>query len=82
MIIEYPLAEEDDSEARREEKRQERQVAKARRLRAWRESERVATSEESAMRLGGDARRQELLGVRAACLPGLVFLFHEVGLWG
>lgn len=79
MIIEYPLAAEADSEARQEEKRKERQIAEARELRTRRELERVAMSKESAVRLGRDARRQELLAVRASCLPGLVFLFHEVG---
>lgn len=79
MIVEYPLAEErDENKERLEEKRKENEVAEARKARERREIERAAREEESAVRLGGEAKRKELLAVREACLPGLVFLYHEV----
>lgn len=79
MIVEYPLAEERlDNKERLEEKRKEGEVAEARKARGRREIERAAREEEAAVRLGAEARRKELLAVREACLPGLVFLFHEV----
>lgn len=83
MIVVYPQAESgkedsDDSEEVLEERRKAEDVAAARKRRVVQEKERVARAEETARRLGHDAREEELMRVREACLPGLVFLFHEV----
>ncbi|CAM9210540.1 unnamed protein product [Ectocarpus sp. 12 AP-2014] len=68
-----------------EEERKAKEVAEARRKREREEEEAIRAAEETASRAEEAARREELLGVRAACLPGLVFLAHEVahstGLW-
>lgn len=60
------------------EKRKAKEVAEARRKREREEEEAIRAAEETASRAEEVARREELLGVRAACLPGLVFLAHEV----
>ncbi|CAM9936322.1 unnamed protein product [Ectocarpus sp. 12 AP-2014] len=68
-----------------EEERKAKEAAEARRKRERKEEEAIRAAEETASRAEEAARREELLGVRAACLPGLVFLAHEVahstGLW-
>ncbi|CBN79913.1 expressed unknown protein [Ectocarpus siliculosus] len=68
-----------------EEERKAKEVAEARRKREREEEEAIRAAEETASRAEEAARKEELLGVRAACLPGLVFLAHEVahstGLW-
>lgn len=61
-----------------EEERKAKEVAEARRKRERNEEEAIRAAEETASRAEEVARREELLGVRAACLPGLVFLAHEV----
>ena len=61
-----------------EDMRKAKEVAEARGRRAREERAGVARAAEAAGRAEAVARREELLRVRQACLPGLVFLTHEV----
>lgn len=61
-----------------EENRKAKEVADVRRRREREEEESVKGMEEAARRAGEAAREEEMLRVREACLPGLVFLAHEV----
>lgn len=61
-----------------EEKRKAKEVVEARQRREREEEESVKGMEEAARRAGQAAREEEMLCVRATCLPGLVFLTHEV----
>ena len=61
-----------------EASRKAKEVADVRRRREREESESVAGMEEAARRAAEAAREEEMLRVREACLPGLVFLAHEV----
>ena len=62
-----------------EDRRKAKEVAEARGRRAREERASVARAAEAARCAEAVARREELLRVREACLPGLVFLTHEVG---
>lgn len=78
----YALEERDDDEdeeqwAVREKQRAEAVVGVVER-RDSRERERVDVATESARLRGVSHRKEELRRVREACLPGLVFLYHEV----
>lgn len=89
MVVSFPMDQEADEEEEafwgdgdetrvREEKRKARKVAEARDRRAQEEEELIRGEEEAARRAGEAAREEELLRVREACLPGLVFMAHEV----
>ncbi|CAN0140320.1 unnamed protein product [Scytosiphon promiscuus] len=91
MVVSFPMEQDveevEDEEAFwgggdeirvREEKRKAKEVEMARQRRAREEEESIRGEEEAARRAGEVAREEELLRVREACLPGLVFLAHEV----
>lgn len=91
MVVSSPMDEEDEGWERwkrdwgrgdelvmMEERRKAKEVAQARQRREREEEESVREMEEVARRAGEAARKEELLSVREACLPGLVFLAHEV----
>lgn len=61
-----------------EARRQAGVVAEGRAGRLKDEKEAVRKGEEEARLVGETTRREELLRVRKACLPGVVFLAHEV----
>eukprot|EP00903_Cladosiphon_okamuranus_P012066 g11327.t1 len=95
MVVSFPNYEEEEGEESGwgpgdeirvfEEKRKAEEVVEARQRREREEEESVRGVEEAARRAGKAAREEEMLCVRHACLPGLVFLSHEVahdtGLW-
>ena len=90
MVISFPNEEEEREESGwgpgdevrvLEEKRKAKEVVEARQRREREEEESVMGMEEAARRAGEAAREEEMLCVRDACLPGLVFLTHEVSWW-
>lgn len=91
MVVSCPIEEEEEGgesgwgpgdEVRvLEEQRKAKEVADARQRREREEEESVEGMEEAARRAGEAARKEEMLCVRGACLPGLVFLTHEVSWW-
>lgn len=91
MVVSFPNDEEEEKgesnwgpgdEVRvLEEKRKAKEVVEARQRREREEEESVRGMEEAARRAGKAAREEEMLCVRDACLPGLVFLTHEVSWW-
>lgn len=90
MVVSLPLEEEGEEESGwgpgdevrvLEEKRKAKEVAEARQRREREEQESVKGMEDAARRAGETAREEEMLRVREACLPGLVFLAHEVSWW-
>eukprot|EP00752_Nemacystus_decipiens_P004160 g3806.t1 len=94
MVVSFPNEEEKGGESGwgpgdevrvTEEKRKAKEVIEARQTREREEEESVKGMEEAARRAGEVAREEEMLRVRGACLPGVVFLTHEVahdtGLW-
>lgn len=88
MVVSFPNEEEvegqesvwgpGDEVQELEAKRKAKAVVEARQRREKEEEESVEGMEEAARRAGEVAREEEMLCVRAACLPGLVFLTHEV----
>lgn len=91
MVVSFPNEDDEDGEESGwgpgdevrvlEEKRKAQEVVEARRRREREEEESVRGMEEAARRAGEAAREDEMLCVRGACLPGLVFLTHEVSRW-
>lgn len=88
MVVSFPNEKEEEPEESGwgpgdevrvlEEKRKAKEVVDARQRREREEEESVKGVEEAARRAGEAAREDEMLKVRNACLPGLVFLTHEV----
>ena len=59
-------------------RRMARAVAEKRSRRAKEAEEELARVEEAKRQLAATTRKEEMLNVRAACLPGVVFMAHEV----
>lgn len=78
MIISHPRGGDGDDSAIDFETKAARQVAEARMRRAKEERESIARAEEAGRGLKETARAEEMNRVRSACLPGVVFLAHEV----